>query len=389
MDMLYNYTLVFILLTLFVILAIDLIPQFYTWQSRIHIGRIQDSNLWSNKVLKKSLYWLKSTPTIKLTDTKRLIIIDILKGNYKRNAIQHWQQAALILGLTASFKKTKNRQCQKEIDAFVKSNFQNGDWKVPPTEIDGVILAYAVLNIDWINHQEYKPVYDSAYQLILDLVGTDGTAAYRSYTTDYRFVDTIGFICPFLVLYGLKFNKPEALDLAVKQITTFNENGMFPNTNIPCHTYNITTKLPVGLFGWGRGLGWYAIGLIDAWSILPDENPNKKVLEKSVVAFAKMALQFQNENGSWSWIVLDKTSRMDSSTTATLAWFFANAASLESISSDCNSAKEKALNYLKSVTRRDGSIDFSQGDTKAIGIHSNEFDILPFTQGFCLRTLYF
>lgn len=389
MDIIYNYTLVFILLTLFVILAIDLIPQFYTWQSRIHIGRIQDSNLWSNKVLKKSLYWLKSTPTIKLTDTKRLIIIDILKGNYKRNAIQHWQQAALILGLTDCYNKTKNRQCQKEIDAFVKSNFQNGDWKVPPTEIDGVILAYAVLNIDWINHQEYKPVYDSAYQLILDLVGTDGTAAYRSYTTDYRFVDTIGFICPFLVLYGLKFNKPEALDLAVKQITTFNENGMFPNTNIPCHTYNITTKLPVGLFGWGRGLGWYAIGLIDAWSILPDENPNKKVLEKSVVAFAKMALQFQNENGSWSWIVLDKTSRMDSSTTATLAWFFANAASLESISSDCNSAKEKALNYLKSVTRRDGSIDFSQGDTKAIGIHSNEFDILPFTQGFCLRTLYF
>jgi unsaturated rhamnogalacturonyl hydrolase len=380
----------FILLTLvLLVLAIDYLPQLNTWQSRIHIGRHSDSLSWHNIVLEKSQQWLHHTPTIKLTDTKRLIIIDILKGNYKRNTIQHWQQAALILGLTDCYNKTKNRQCQKEIDAFVKSNFQNGDWKVPPTEIDGVILAYSVLNIDWINHQEYKPVYDSAYQLILDLVGTDGTAAYRSYTTDYRFVDTIGFICPFLVLYGLKFNKPEALDLAVKQITTFNENGMFPNTNIPCHTYNITTKLPVGLFGWGRGLGWYAIGLIDAWSILPDENPNKKVLEKSVVAFAKMALQFQNENGSWSWIVLDKTSRMDSSTTATLAWFFANAASLESISSDCNSAKEKALNYLKSVTRRDGSIDFSQGDTKAIGIHSNEFDILPFTQGFCLRTLYF
>lgn len=389
MDMLYNYTLVFILLTLFVILAIDLIPQFYTWQSRIHIGRIQDSNLWSNKVLKKSLYWLKSTPTIKLTDTKRLIIIDILKGNYKRNAIQHWQQAALVLGLSECFKKTKNSQCQKGIEIFLKSTFQNGDWKVPPTEIDGVILAYSVLNIDWINHQEYKPVYDSAYQLILDLVGTDGTAAYRSYTTDYRFVDTLGFICPFLVLYGLKFDKPEALDLAVKQITSFNENGLFPNTNIPCHTYNITTKLPVGLFGWGRGMGWYAIGLIDAWLILPEDHPSKKVLEKSVVSFAKMALQFQNENGSWSWIVLDKTSRMDSSSTATLAWFLANTATINSISSDCISAKEKALNYLKSVTRRDGSIDFSQGDTKAIGIHSNEFDILPFTQGFCLRTLYF
>jgi unsaturated rhamnogalacturonyl hydrolase len=37
------------------------------------------------------------------------------------------------------------------------------------------------------------------------------------------------------------------------------------------------------------------------------------------------------------------------------------------------------------VTRRDGVIDFSQGDTKAIGVHSQEFDLLPFTQGFALR----
>lgn len=337
--------------------------------------------------MRKAIQWLKNTPTIQLTDNKRLIIIDILKGNYKRTAIQHWQKAALILGLTECYKKTKNTLCRKEVDAFLKSNFTNGNWKEQPTEIDGVILAYSVLNIDWINHQEYKRVYDTAYQLILDLVGTDGTVAYRNYTPEYRFVDTIGFICPFLVLYGLKFDKPEALDLAIKQITTFNENGLFPNTNIPCHTYNITTKLPVGLFGWGRGLGWYAIGLIDAWRILPEENPNKKVLENSVITFAKMALEFQNTNGSWSWIVLDKTSRMDSSSTATLAWFFSNASTIDSISNDCNLAKEKALNYLKSVTRRDGAIDFSQGDTKAIGVHSNEFNILPFTQGFCLRTL--
>lgn len=385
--MLYNYTLVFLLLILFVVIAIDIIPQWYTWQSRIYIGRYANREVWTEKVMRKAIQWLKNTPTIQLTDNKRLIIIDILKGNYKRTAIQHWQKAALILGLTECYKKTKNTLCRKEVDAFLKSNFTNGNWKEQPTEIDGVILAYSVLNIDWINHQEYKRVYDTAYQLILDLVGTDGTVAYRNYTPEYRFVDTIGFICPFLVLYGLKFDKPEALDLAIKQITTFNENGLFPNTNIPCHTYNITTKLPVGLFGWGRGLGWYAIGLIDAWRILPEENPNKKVLENSVITFAKMALEFQNTNGSWSWIVLDKTSRMDSSSTATLAWFFSNASTIDSISNDCNLAKEKALNYLKSVTRRDGAIDFSQGDTKAIGVHSNEFNILPFTQGFCLRTL--
>ena len=385
----FNNIYFFIFLFLLLIFIIDLIPQFYTWQSRIHIGRFVTTNLWKKKVLNKSLQWLKRTPAIKLTDNKRLIIIDILKGNYKRNAIQYWQQAALILGLTECYNKTHNSVCQKEINAFLKSTFINGNWKFKPTEIDGVILAYSILNIDWINHQEYKPVYDRAYQLILDLVGTDGTVAYKKNSTNYRFVDTIGFICPFLVLYGLKFDKPEAIDLAVKQITKFNENGMLNDHFVPCHTYNITTKLPVGLFGWGRGLGWYAIGLIDTWRILPDESPNKIILEKSVISFAKMALEFQNDNGSWFWIVMDNNARMDSSATATLAWFFANAASIDSIATDSNYAKEKALNYLKSVTRRDGSIDFSQGDTKAIGIHSNEFDILPFTQGFCLRTLYF
>lgn len=387
--MLYNYSLVFILLILFAVIAIDIFPQWYTWQSRIHIGRYVNRELWTKKVVRIAIQWLKNTPTIKLTDNKRLIIIDILKGNYKRSVIQHWQQAALILGLTGCHKKTKNSHCQKEIDAFLKSNFPNGNWKEQPTEIDGVILAYAILNIPWINHDNYKSVYDTAYQLVQDLVGTDGTVAYRKYTTDYRFVDTIGFICPFLVLYGVKFNKPEAIDLSIKQITTFNENGLLSNTNIPCHTYNIKTNLPVGLFGWGRGMGWYAIGLIDAWRILPAENSYKKVLELSVISFAKTAITFQNENGSWSWIVLDKSARMDSSTTATLAWFLANASSIESISTICISAKEKALEYLKSVTRRDGAIDFSQGDTKAIGIHSNEFDILPFTQGFCLRTIYY
>lgn len=388
--MLNYYIFFFIQITLIALLTIDLVLQFNTWQSRIHIGRFVSTNLWQDKVLLKSVKWLRKTPTIKLTDNTRLIFIDVLRGNYKRNAIQDWQQASLVLGLNQYFLATSDEKIKRELQYFIATKIaSDGTWKQQPKEIDSVILSYAFLNCTFIDHHKNKPSYDFIYHLILNLKGSDGTIAYRKHVDNYRFVDTIGFICPFLVLYGLKFDKAEAIDLAVKQITTFNENGMFPNKNLPCHTYNITTKLPVGLFGWGRGLGWYAIGLIDAWRILPDENPNKIVLEKSVVAFAKMALQFQNDNGSWSWIVLDKTSRMDSSTTATLAWFFANAAIMDSIAVDCISAKEKALDYLKSVTRRDGAIDFSQGDTKAIGIHSVEFNILPFTQGFCLRTINF
>lgn len=34
------------------------------------------------------------------------------------------------------------------------------------------------------------------------------------------------------------------------------------------------------------------------------------------------------------------------------------------------------------------AVDFSQGESKAIGVYSQTFDILPFTQGLVFRTLY-
>jgi len=383
------YLLLLVFFTLLLVLIIDLYPQLNTWQSRIKIGRFSNDELWKEKVKTITVQWLKQTPTIKVTDNKRLIIIDILKGNYKRNAIQSWQEAALLLGLNEYKSTTQNKELSNSINAFVVSKLDsNGNWIVPPTEVDSVILGYALLKLDDFDYTKYRPAFDFLYEMILNLKGSDGTIAYRKHTSDYRYVDTIGFISPFLVRYGLLFNQPEAVALGINQIRVFNAHGMLASHFIPCHTYNIKTNLPVGLFGWGRGLGWYAIGLIDTWSELPESHPEKEEVTQMVVSFGKMALSFQNDNGSWNWLVTSRQSQFDSSATATLAWFFAKAKTISSIANESEQAKVKALNYLKQVTRRDGVVDFSQGDTKTIGVHSQEFDILPFTQGFCLRTLY-
>lgn len=373
----------------FVSFLIDFFPHFITWQSRIKIGQFANRNLWQEKVFQVSKKWLNQTPTIKLTDNNRLIIIDILKGNYKRNSIQSWQKAALLLGLNQYVLKTNDTKTTKLIADFVASEIDtNGNWKTAPTEIDAVILGYAILKLDTNTIQKCKPAFDFLYQLILKLKGNDGTIAYRKHNPDFRYVDTIGFISPFLVRYGLIFNNNEAVQLGINQIKEFNKFALLNDQFIPCHAYNCQTNLPLGLFGWGRGLGWYAIGLIDAWNELPATHASKDEMTQIVVKFAKMALQFQNKNGSWNWLILNHQSQADSSTTATLAWFFANASTIDEISKESILAKEKALHYLMKVTRRNGAIDFSQGDTKGIGVHSQQFDILPFTQGFCLRTVY-
>lgn len=371
------------------VIVIDLWPQIQLIYSRIGIGRFLDSDSWIKKVQNKSTKWLKKTPTIKLTDHNRLIIIDILKGNYKRQSIQHWQEASLLLGLIASYNHNEDEQVKSEINLYLKRKINSeGQWVESPKEIDSIILAYAIMQINGIDDKVIKPAMDYSWNLIQDLIGADGTVAYKKHNTSFRFVDTIGFICPFLMSYGIKYNKQEAIDLSALQISTFNTFGMLNSSFIPCHTYSIDSLLPVGLFGWGRGLGWYAIGLIDAWNALPDEHINKPQLTASVYSFAKMALRFQNNNGSWNWLITHKNSISDSSTTATLAWFLANMPKAFELYQESISAKDKALKYLMKNTRKDGAVDFSQGDTKGIGIHSQNFDILPFTQGFVLRTFY-
>lgn len=386
--MIYQIVVLIFIIVPIIIGSIDIIPTFLTWLSRIHIGRYNDIQKWNKSITNVGIKWLNNTPKIKVTDNTRLVVIDMLKGNYSRNTIQHWQEASLLLGLNEYLKNNDDKKVKPSIEKFLSSKFDNeGQWKNKPEHIDGAILAYAVIQLDFINIDKYKQALDYIWNLIQEHVGEDGTVKYRNFMNDYRYVDTIGFICPFLVCYGKRYNKPECIELSIKQITEYNKYGILNNHYIPCHAYKLGNNIPMGLYGWGRGLGWYAIGLIDSWSELEQENEHKKTLEEFIITFAKSAIEFQHKNGAWSWTVTRPETILDSSTTATLSWFMLNASKIDAISDVCIASYNKAIKYLMSVTKRNGSIDFSQGDTKDIGVYSLLFDILPFTQGFAIRTI--
>ncbi|MEW4264773.1 glycoside hydrolase family 88 protein [Priestia megaterium] len=382
-------TSVFLLITLIVIvILIDIIPIFKDWLGRIHIGRYDNKNIWNKLITEKAVTWLNDTPKIKVTDNTRLIVLDMLKGNYTKSAIQHWQEASILLGLSEYLKSIEDHKAENEIVKFLNKKFDSaGQWIKKPVHVDGAILAYAVMKLDFIETDTYRKALDYTWEMIKEHIGEEGTVEYRKSMPSYRYVDTIGFICPFLIAYGTKYNKGECIELAVKQIKEYERYGMLEIYSIPCHAYKVDNKIPLGLYGWGRGLGWFAIGLIDSWIELPADSKYKSELEESVIKFAKAIMNFQQENGSWNWTVTRKESRADSSTTATLGWFLINASKIDEIAKDCLDSTTKAINYLITVTRRSGEVDFSQGDTKDIGVYAMLFNILPFTQGFCIRII--
>ena len=365
-----------------IIILIDIIPIMKTWASRIHIGRYDNKDIWKNVIAKESIKWLNNTPKIKVTDNTRLVIIDKLKGNYSKSAIQHWQHAALLLGLNEG----GDNKANESINKYLNSHFDgNGQWKEKPEFVDCAILSYAIMKYDTAD--KYKPSLDYTYELIKELVGEDNTVKYRESMPNYRYVDTVGFISPFLVKYGLKYNDEKAIELGIKQITEYYKYGFDSESNIPFHAYDVNTKYKLGLCGWGRGLGWFAIGLIDAWRELPNNNKYKNILEEIVIKYANTILKVQLDNGGFGWTVTRKETRIDSSTTATLGYFLVCASEIEEITESCLEGYNKAIKYLMSVTKKNGEVDFSQGDTKDIGVYSMLFDILPFAQGFALRAI--
>lgn len=366
----------FVILFSLLILSIDLFPDFWIWQSRIRIGRFASDDSWKEKVLRKSIFWLNHLPKTKIKDENHLIVLDILKNQYTNKTLQSWQEASLLLGLNEVYHKTKNPKLKTEILKFVHSKIdKNGNWISEPKEVDTALLAFAISEIPFLD-RNVKPALDFVYELINSKLGEDGNVLYRNSTQDYRYVDTIGFVCPFLTKYGTEFQKKEAIDLAISQIKNFEKFGMLEN-KIPCHAYEIHTKNPVGIFGWGRGLAWFLIGILETYKILSEQHLEKIYLQNLIEQIAGTLVKFQKSDGSFSWNLLDEDARRDSSATAVFAWFLNEL--------NRNNEVQKALQYLKSVTQRNGAVDFSQGDTKTIGVYSQKFEILPFSQGFFIR----
>lgn len=369
---------IILLLLILSIFMVDFILVFHTWQSRIKIGKFQHDILWKKAVLKKSLHWLNHLPSTKIKDSNHLIIIDILKKQYTNHTVQFWQEASLLSGIYSVYKKNPSEEMKKEILKFTNKKIdENGHWKNKPTEVDACWLGYELMNIDFLDQEKMKPALDHLYQLILERIGEDGTVMYRKHTSNYRYVDTIGFICPFLVKYGLAFNNEEAVNLAFTQIKEYEKYGLLPS-KIPCHAYEIHAHNPVGIFGWGRGAAWLILGVLNTYKTLPEDDVQRQDLKNLLEKLANSLSKYQQTNGGFSWSLFIND-RIDSSATAVFAWFLKK----------MGRQREAyfALEYLKSVTRRNGAVDFSQGDTKGIGVYSQNFDILPFTQGFILKAL--
>lgn len=87
-------------------------------------------------------------------------------------------------------------------------------------------------------------------------------------------------------------------------------------------------------------------------------------------------LPFQKADGGFSCLVFNPNERFESSGSALFGLLFVHAYRVSGDERYLNAAI-KIEKALMKATRRDGTIDFAQGDTKGIGSYSQIFDRMP------------
>lgn len=373
---------IFLLILLLVALSFDFVPFFADFFMRIKIGTLKNEEwfLAASAVAKK---WCdKGLPVVPRVAGNRLKIVDILQKNFKSETIQSWQMGAVLLSVNEIEPAAGTETIYKYI------NRETGEWLNLPERVDFAFLAYAFLSNPYTDTDLIKPAMDSMVHILLKKHDETGSIPYSG-NTSHRYVDTIGLVCPFLFSYSLIYNNPKAMEAAISLIKEYEEYGIHKEFKVPVHCFDADSKAPLGLYSWGRGCGWWAMGLAESFRVLNQTEADcftqeKTVVLKSLLTFVKTISVYQQNDGSFDRNIFAR-SGADSSATAMIAYALAYVGKLSNNSVFTQCAKN-AMNYLFSVTRRNGVVDYSQGDTMGIGFYSGESIVLPAAQGFALKT---
>jgi rhamnogalacturonyl hydrolase YesR len=295
-----------------------------------------------------------------------------------------WPTSLQILGLEWTHKLTKEDSMIEVLNSIYDRWLdEQGHWTVSVQNLGDVIKGYGLLYLTIQRPSER--LENAAHELVDTLLNlyprvADDTLPYST-KDDAILVDSLGMVSPFLARYGMHYEQQPAIDLSVRQLKQFVMTNVDEETRLPFHGYYVGGPRHLGLLGWGRGVGWYVIGLVDTLSYLPTRHPDRIFLEDAFRAAAKSLLTLQRPDGHWNWVVLHKRDHADSSATAFIGYALLRGIRSGLLDKKYEDVVVKARDALRSCTRPNGLVDGSSGECRGLGKYSQEYGPTQWVQG--------
>jgi rhamnogalacturonyl hydrolase YesR len=272
------------------------------------------------KIPNRKLYCFKIKSLIKKVLFRHRVNCDFETDKYR------WPNAILALALEnihshhIRLRDNPLSVLEKYYDGWIKN-------KVSLYYLDNVMNGYTLIYLyQQTQNKTYRNAIEKIESYLLNKKLKNGNIPYRDgegISTNIL-VDGIGLVCPFLCrCASLSHDNNKKYDFAIQQIENFFTYAMDKKTGIPYHGFNPQTNEKLGIIGWGRGVGWLLIGLVDSIEYINPTHQKYNLLCEYFIDIVAKVVQYQRNDGYFCWQLSAEDGPVDTSATAMILYAIA------------------------------------------------------------------
>jgi unsaturated rhamnogalacturonyl hydrolase len=207
---------------------------------------------------------------------------------------------------------------RQNVDRFVQPDGTISGYKVDEFNLDQIAEGRLLLSLFARTHEER---YRKAAATLRDQLRrhprtSEGGFWHKKIYPQQMWLDGLYMAEPFYAQYARDFGERQAFDDVAGQFLLVTRHTRDPRTGLMYHGWDAAKAQPwanreTGLSSsfWGRAMGWYMAGLVDALDYFPRDHRDRDSLVRLLKQAAGAVAQVQDPvTGLW-WQVLDEPNR--------------------------------------------------------------------------------
>ncbi|TGE03871.1 glycoside hydrolase family 88 protein [Hymenobacter fodinae] len=193
-------------------------------------------------------------------------------------------------------------------------------FKLEDYNLDNINTGRVLLTLSQqpgLDQQRYRTAAQLLHKQLAGQPTTkEGGYWHKKRYTHQMWLDGLYMAEPFSAEYSQLLNQPAGFDHVALQFAQVEKHLVDPKTGLLYHGYdesreqqwaNRTTGQSPNF--WGRGMGWYAMALVDVLDYFPKDHPQRRSLVKYLQRLAPVLAKYQDPTtGGW-WQVSDQAGR--------------------------------------------------------------------------------
>lgn len=331
-------------------------------------------------------YQLNRYPEISRLSIKqrmKLVLKIVLRRNNKIDRF-FWPNGLLAIALEQSFRQTNEQKDLNCLIEYYDKWIENG---LAIHNLDNVINGYSLIYVyEKTGKEKYKKALDSIADYVINHPkDMNNCLPYRLKPSETNlagniYIDGLGMICPFLARYGKLTNNDDLINLSIIQLENFVKYGFDVKTNLPYHAYNADRKLKLGIIGWGRAVGWVLIGLIDSLEYIDPSHEKYNFLRESFMSIVDRAIDYQHNDGYFSWQLEAIEGPIDTSATAMISYAIGKGIKIGVLKDSYESLIKKSIIALYNSTNN-GYVENCSAECHGLSMYPQKYGWYPWSQG--------